>query len=309
MVEGEPYRGDASTQAKEFISTAARIGREVRRPTPTASTLRRASRRNRSRRSARPPARRARPGRGRRAGLSVTRSPAAVTELGQHCASTAMVFAMHQIQVACLVRHGRTPALRDFARRGRRPSSCCSASATTEIGIGGDIRTQLLRGRASTASSFTLDKHAPVISYGQYADAILATARRARRQPAQRPGPRASAEPAGSRLEPAERLGHARLPRHLQPRASSSTAQRRRRRRSSTTRTATSPARRCCRSRTCCGPRCGSASPTAAVDRRAQRFVQTAGPQDARRRRRPARPGWPSSTVTRQQFADARRRR
>jgi len=26
--------------------------------------------------------------------------------LGQHCASTAMIYAMHQIQVACLVRHG-----------------------------------------------------------------------------------------------------------------------------------------------------------------------------------------------------------
>src|SRR5579863_6903775 len=26
--------------------------------------------------------------------------------LGQHCASSAMVFAMHQIQVACLARHG-----------------------------------------------------------------------------------------------------------------------------------------------------------------------------------------------------------
>src|SRR5438309_11345930 len=40
----------------------------------------------------------------------------AVTALGRHCGSTAMVFAMHEIQVACLARHGATPFLRDYLR-------------------------------------------------------------------------------------------------------------------------------------------------------------------------------------------------
>src|ERR1700761_240123 len=35
-------------------------------------------------------------------------------ELAQNCANSAMVFAMHQIQVAMLVRHGETPELRTF---------------------------------------------------------------------------------------------------------------------------------------------------------------------------------------------------
>src|SRR5580698_6209758 len=40
----------------------------------------------------------------------------AVGLLAQHCASTAMIYAMHQMQVACLVRHGRSPVLRDYQR-------------------------------------------------------------------------------------------------------------------------------------------------------------------------------------------------
>ena len=37
--------------------------------------------------------------------------------LGQYCASTAMVYAMHQIQVACIVHHGQsTPFFRSYMR-------------------------------------------------------------------------------------------------------------------------------------------------------------------------------------------------
>src|SRR4051794_25234592 len=41
-------------------------------------------------------------------GASLTDVASAVEALGRHCASTAMVYAMHQIQVASLVRHGRS---------------------------------------------------------------------------------------------------------------------------------------------------------------------------------------------------------
>ena len=41
-------------------------------------------------------------------------------ELARDCASSAMILAMHHIQVACLVRHAHAEPLRDFvARVGR----------------------------------------------------------------------------------------------------------------------------------------------------------------------------------------------
>ena len=41
-------------------------------------------------------------------GCTIAELAAACETLGRACASTAMVFAMHQIEVACLVRHART---------------------------------------------------------------------------------------------------------------------------------------------------------------------------------------------------------
>lgn len=99
-----------------------------------------------------------------------------VTELAHHCSSAAMVYAMHQIQVACLVRHGDSDVLRAYTRRVAQ-EGLLLASATTEVGIGGDVRHSSCAVERSGAR-FRLQKQAPVISYGQYADAILATARR-----------------------------------------------------------------------------------------------------------------------------------
>ena len=104
--------------------------------------------------------------------------------LGQYCASTAMVYAMHQIQVACLVRHGTTPFFRSYL------NELCErqyllASATTEAGIGGDVRSSICAIEVDPATkTFQLRKNAPVISYGQQADDILVTARRTPASPA-----------------------------------------------------------------------------------------------------------------------------
>jgi acyl-CoA dehydrogenase len=107
---------------------------------------------------------------------------AVVAELGRHCASTAMVFAMHQIQVACLVRHGDTAFLTDYVREEVVGGEALLASATTEVGIGGDVRSSSCAVEAG-GGRFRLHKQAPVISYGQFADAILATARRCETSP------------------------------------------------------------------------------------------------------------------------------
>jgi acyl-CoA dehydrogenase len=113
-------------------------------------------------------------------GASIGEVQQATTELARHCASTGMIFAMHQIQVACIVRHGRSETLRAFAREVAS-KQLLLASATTEKGIGGDVRSSSCAVETVTVDGhvrFRLAKDAPVISYGVYADAVLATARR-----------------------------------------------------------------------------------------------------------------------------------
>jgi acyl-CoA dehydrogenase len=105
----------------------------------------------------------------------------AVGLLAQHCASTAMIYAMHQMQVACLVRHGRSEFLRDY-QKAIVDRQLLLASATTEIGVGGDIRTSKCAVERRDGR-FTLEKKAPVISYGESADGVLATARRSPESP------------------------------------------------------------------------------------------------------------------------------
>ena len=102
--------------------------------------------------------------------------------LGRYCASTAMVFAMHQIQAACIVHHGRDSAFfRDYLREMVKHQRLV-ASATTELGIGGDTRSSICAVRI-VDDHFILEKQAPVISYGEQADAILVTCRRSEEAP------------------------------------------------------------------------------------------------------------------------------
>ena len=115
-------------------------------------------------------------------GHDTERAAVVVRELARACASTAMVLATHDIQVAMLARHGHTPALLDFTRR-IADEHLLIASATTEIGIGGDTRSSLCH-VVLDGDTFELTKQAPVISYGEYADVILATARRHEDSPA-----------------------------------------------------------------------------------------------------------------------------
>lgn len=101
--------------------------------------------------------------------------------LAQACSTTAMVYAMHQIQVLCILRHTDSsqadwPFWRDYltdcAERQR-----LIASATSEMGVGGDIRTSRCAVERD-GTHFDLTKQASVISYGEAADDILITARK-----------------------------------------------------------------------------------------------------------------------------------
>jgi acyl-CoA dehydrogenase len=114
-------------------------------------------------------------------GAGVAQIAGAVEALAQQCASTALIYAMHQIQVACLLRHARSAALRLFLQETAE-RQLLIASATSETGTGGDASSSrcVLERRAG---GFRLDKSVPVISYGAHADAVLVTAARSSNSP------------------------------------------------------------------------------------------------------------------------------
>lgn len=110
-------------------------------------------------------------------GLSVGQVAKICETLGHYCGSTAMIYAMHKIQVACLTHHySDSPYLIDYMSKLVNEQRLI-ASATTEIGIGGDLRSSICAVEMD-GDSFTLTKKAPVISYALDADDILVTARR-----------------------------------------------------------------------------------------------------------------------------------
>jgi acyl-CoA dehydrogenase len=103
--------------------------------------------------------------------------------LGRACASTAMIYAMHQIMVACLVRHRRNNAWHEHLLRRLCAEQLLLASSTTEGRGGGNIRASGAP-IETRGSRIILERRATVISYGASADAIVATARRSADAPA-----------------------------------------------------------------------------------------------------------------------------
>src|SRR6516225_1798653 len=100
-------------------------------------------------------------------------------QLGQACASTGMIFAMHQIKVACIMRHmGENATLQHMLRR-LCAEQLLLASSTTEGQGGGNIRSSEAPVEHQDGGRITLERRASVISYGAYADGVVTTARRA----------------------------------------------------------------------------------------------------------------------------------
>lgn len=97
--------------------------------------------------------------------------------LGGACASTGMIYAMHQIQVACLVDHAGTSAWHATLLQRIASEQLLLASATSEEAIGGALRNSGCAVNADGGKLHLL-KMAPTISYGAHADGILVTARR-----------------------------------------------------------------------------------------------------------------------------------
>lgn len=97
--------------------------------------------------------------------------------LGRYCASSAMIWGMHQIQLVCLVHHGiNNESIRNYLRRAANHQYLI-ASITSEVGTGGDIG-RSIAGVELVGQFGHLSKNASVLSYGKYADAYLATAKK-----------------------------------------------------------------------------------------------------------------------------------
>ncbi|GAC1321444.1 MAG: acyl-CoA dehydrogenase family protein [Chloroflexota bacterium] len=111
-------------------------------------------------------------------GCSIADLSAMCTAVGQSCSASGMVLAMHHIQVACLVHHGRTePTLREYLA-DLADGQFLIASVTSEAGVGGDIRSSVCA-LEPAPRGYVLTKNAATISYGEYADDLLVTTRRA----------------------------------------------------------------------------------------------------------------------------------
>ena len=98
--------------------------------------------------------------------------------LGRACSSTAMIFAMHQTKVACLVRHGTGSGWHEALMRRVATEQLLLASSTTEGQNGGNVRSSSAAVER-TGAGISLVRNATVISYGAQADGVITIARRA----------------------------------------------------------------------------------------------------------------------------------
>jgi len=98
--------------------------------------------------------------------------------LGMACGSSAMIFAMHQIQVVILLRHAQNSPWHQQLLRRLCNEQLLFASSTTENQTGGVVRASSCAVERD-GSRMALTKNGTVMSYGAEADGILLTARRA----------------------------------------------------------------------------------------------------------------------------------
>lgn len=111
-------------------------------------------------------------------GVSFRAMAEACFTLGRSCSASAMVFAMHQIQVACIARH-----LEGSAWFSEYLAALCSeqrliASVTSEVGTGGDMTRSVAGVTPMGDERCAFEKQAPTVSYGAHADDLLTTLRR-----------------------------------------------------------------------------------------------------------------------------------
>jgi acyl-CoA dehydrogenase len=103
---------------------------------------------------------------------------ASCRELGRACGASAMVFAMHQIQLASIVRHLRPGSWFEHYVGELCAEQRLIASVTSEVGTGGDMGRSIAAVEITSETGRRFEKQAPTVSYGAYADDLLTTLRR-----------------------------------------------------------------------------------------------------------------------------------
>jgi acyl-CoA dehydrogenase len=98
--------------------------------------------------------------------------------LGQACSSAALIYAMHQIKMACIVRHAKGNATLERILGRIATEQLLMASSTTEGQSGGNVRSSEAA-IEHDGEQVTLERKATVISYAVEADGVVTTARRA----------------------------------------------------------------------------------------------------------------------------------
>ena len=98
--------------------------------------------------------------------------------LGQACSSTALIYAMHQIKMACITRHAKGSAAIERILSRIAAEQLLMASSTTEGQAGGNVRSSEAAVEHN-GGQVTLERKATVISYAVEADGVVTTARRA----------------------------------------------------------------------------------------------------------------------------------
>ncbi|MEO6713256.1 MAG: acyl-CoA dehydrogenase family protein, partial [Mycobacteriales bacterium] len=111
-------------------------------------------------------------------GASVSEIAHACTAIARSCSATGMVFAMHAIQVATLVRHGAAAPFFADHLAGLVATPRLLASVTSEIGTGGDMGRSVAALSPVGPESLAFSKSAPTVSYGAQADDLVTTVRR-----------------------------------------------------------------------------------------------------------------------------------
>ncbi len=97
--------------------------------------------------------------------------------LGQACSATGLIYAMHQVKMACIVRHTQGNAALEQILRRIAQEQLLMASSTTEGQAGGNVRSSEAAIERQDGRVKLL-RQATVISYAIEADGIVTTARR-----------------------------------------------------------------------------------------------------------------------------------
>ena len=98
--------------------------------------------------------------------------------LGQACSSTGLIYAMHQIKMACITRHTKGNVSLERILGRIAAEQLLMASSTTEGQAGGNVRSSEAPVEHD-GKEVTLERKATVISYAVEADGVVTTARRA----------------------------------------------------------------------------------------------------------------------------------